>query len=483
MGLKQKSVTGFLWTSAGMLGNGFVSFLVTMILARILMPYDFALVALLSIFLAISNVIVDSGFSQAIIRDDNPSETDLSSVFYFNIVLSFTIYLFLYIAAPYISNYFEAPELKLLSRVVFLVIIFNSFSIIQNATLNRNLNFAAVNKSSVIGSFLAGGISIIMAFTGFGIWALVANMVLLPFFRSIILWNHSKWRPIKSFSIKSVKKYFAFGGFLMVQGIIDAISTNLVSLLIGKTYTKNDLGYFSQGNKLEKYIVTPFNSVIQKVTYPILSKIKNDNQRLKDGYRKIVGVVMFAFIPVMFFTIGVSDNMIITLFGEKWAEAGIYLKIAAIGGLFFPLQVVCTNIIMIKGKTKVMLNFALLKQILRISLLLSFVNYGVLVLAIVFALSTMIGSLLYIFLGMKYIKYSLFELIKDLYKTILGALLALVLALLTGYNLMNTNTALIFLIQLGVMIFVFGIFSIVCKNKYLGEIASLIKPIVLKLKR
>ena len=185
-----------------MLGNGFMSFLVTMILARILMPYHFALVELLLIFLAISNVIVDSGFSQAIIRDDNPSEKDLSSVFYFNIVLSFTIYICLFFAAPYISDYFDAPELKLLSRVVFLVIIFNSFSIIQNATLNRNLNFAAVNKSSVIGSFLAGGISIIMAFTGFGIWALVANMVLLPFFRSIILWNHSKWRPIKSFSIK-----------------------------------------------------------------------------------------------------------------------------------------------------------------------------------------------------------------------------------------------------------------------------------------
>ena len=203
--LKKKTVSGFIWTSAGMLGNGLMSFLVTMILARMLLPYDFALVQLLAIFLAVSNVIVDSGFSQAIIRDDNPSEKDLSSVFYFNIVLSFSIYTLLFFAAPYISRYFETPELTLLSRVVFLVIVFNSFSIIQNATLNRDLNFAAVNKSSVIGFFLTGIVSIIMAFSGAGIWALVANMVLLPLFKSSLLWYYSSWRPKRAFSIQSVK--------------------------------------------------------------------------------------------------------------------------------------------------------------------------------------------------------------------------------------------------------------------------------------
>lgn len=479
MGLKQHTVSGFIWTGAGMLGNGLMSFLVTMILARILLPYHFALVELLFIFLVISNVIVDSGFSQAIIRDDNPSEKDLSSVFYFNIALSFTLYTLLFFAAPYISDYFKAPELTLLSRVVFLVLIFNSFSIIQYATLNRNLNFAAVNKSSVIGSFLAGGISIIMAFTGFGIWALVANMVLLPFFRSILLWHHSNWRPKKTFSFKSVKRYFAFGGFLMLQGIIDAISTNLVSLIIGKTYTKNDLGYFSQGRKLDGYIITPFNSIVQKVTYPILSKIKNDGARLKDGYRKIVGVVMFAFVPVMFLTIGASNNMIITLFGEKWAEAGIYLKIAAIGGLLFPLQKVCTNIIMIKGKTKILLRFAFIKHGIRILLLLAFINSGVLALAIVFTFSTIIGSLLYISLGLKYLKYSYFELFKDLYKTIFASLLGLSLALILNYLLSNKNIMLIFVLQSIIMAIAYLTISRLLKNDFLKDAISMIKPLVL----
>ncbi len=482
MGLKQKTVTGFIWTSAGMLGNGFISFLVTMILARILLPYHFALVALLTIFLAISNVIVDSGFSQAIIRDDNPSEKDLSSVFYFNIALSLIIYICLYFAAPYISNYFEAPELKLLSRVVFLVIIFNSFSIIQNATLNRNLSFDLVNKSSVIGSFLGGGISIIMAFTGFGIWALVANMVLLPFFRSILLWYHSSWRPIKAFSLLSVKKYFAFGGFLMVQGIIDAISTNLVSLLIGKAYTKNDLGYFSQGRKLDGYIVTPFNSIVQKVTYPILAKIKNEKARLKHGYRKIVGIVMFVFVPVMFFTIGTSENMIITLFGEKWAEAGVYLKIAAIGALLFPLQYVCTNIIMIKGKTNIMLIFSFIKHGIRIILLLAFLKSGVLALAIVFSLSTLIGSLLYIIPGMKYLNYKITELFTDLYKTVSAAFVSLVPVVFINTYLLEQNTIFIFSLQAISMGVVYLAVSKLFKNENLNESISMVNPLILKIK-
>lgn len=483
MGLKQKTLSGFIWTSAGMLGNGLMSFLVTMVLARILLPYDFALVELLLIFLAISNVIVDSGFSQAIIRDDNPSDEDLSSVFYFNIALSFTLYILLFFVAPYISDYFEVPELTLLSRVVFLVIIFNSFSIIQNATLNRNLDFAAVNKSSVIGSFLAGGISIIMAFTGFGIWSLIANMVLLPFFRSIILWYHSSWRPQKTFSVKSVKRYFAFGGFLMIQGIIDAISTNLVSLLIGKVYTKNDLGYFSQGNKLNGYIIFPFNAIVQKVTYPILSKIKNEEERLKEGYRMIVGVVMFVFIPIMFLSIGASENIIITLFGQKWAEAGIYLKIASIGAILFPLQMVCTNIIMIKGKTKTMLIYAFIKQGLRIILLLAFINKGVITLAIIFSLSTLIGSILYMSLGMKYIKYSIIELLCDMYKTIIASTIGLLFALIIDFLFVGHNIILIFVLQIIIMTIIYIIFSKLLRNKFLREAILMIKPLISMIKR
>lgn len=255
MGLKTKAISGFLWSSAGTIGNGLVSFLVTIILARILTPEDFALVALLTVFVTISNVIVDSGFSQAIIRDDNPSDIDLSSVFYFNLILSVLIYAVLFAISPYIAKFYNEPKLISLSRVVFLIIIFNSFIIIQNATLKRNLNFSKVEKSSVLGSIVAGTTSVIMAFSGYGIWAIVANMVLMPFFRAAFLWIYSDWRPVFKFRLRSIRKYFKFGIFLMLNSVIDMIITNLNTLVIGKFYTKNELGYYSQACKLGTYIV------------------------------------------------------------------------------------------------------------------------------------------------------------------------------------------------------------------------------------
>lgn len=483
MGLKQKSLSGFIWTSAGILGNGVVSFIVTMILARMLMPEHFALIALLHIFLTTSNVIVDSGFSQAIIRDDNPTEVDLSSVFYFNLILSLFLYAVLFFAAPYISSFFKSPDLIVLSRVVFLVIIFNAFSIIQNATLNRSLNFAAVNKSSVIGSFLAGGISIIMAFTGFGIWALVANMVLLPFFRSILLWYHSDWRPRKTFSFHSVKRYFAFGGFLMLQGIIDTISTNLISLIIGKSYTKNDLGYYSQGGKLDGYIISPFSVIIKNVTYPILSKIKHEEDRLKDAYRQIVGVVMLVFIPTILFTIATSENMIVTLFGSKWYDAGVYLRIAAFGAVLFPLQNICGNIALIKGKTKLLFRFTMIKQVVRIALLLLFIKKGVLMLAFVYTISTLFGSVLYILLGMNLLNYSIKELFHDLYKTIIVSLVGITIAILIEYLISGYNTMFVFAIQSVIMLVIYYVGSRIIKNEYYKEAITMIKPLLLRFKK
>jgi O-antigen/teichoic acid export membrane protein len=448
-----------------------------MILSRILTPYDFALIALLNVFLAISNVIVDSGFSQAIIRDDSPSQKDLSSVFYFNIILSCLIYIVLYFLAPQISAYYNAPELTILSRVVFLVIIFNSFSIIQNATLNRSLSFEVLNKSSIIGSFIAALVSIIMAYVGFGIWALVANSVLMPLIRGVLLWLYSNWRPINQFSFPSIKRYLGFGVFLMFQGIIDAISTNLITLIIGKVYTKNDLGYYSQGGKMDGYIVAPFTSIIQKVTYPILSRIKDQEVRLKDACRQIVGVGMFVFIPLMLFTITASENIIVTFFGRQWIEAGIFLKIASFGAILFPLQNIFINVVMLKGKTKMMLKFAFIKQILRIFLLLVFIKKGVLVLALVFSISTLIGSTLYITLGMSYLKYRLSELCRDLYKAVFASFICVGLVGILGSILTELSTYIVLIIQSFIMGISYIMISKILNNLFLKESLLLIKQI------
>ncbi len=464
MSLKTKAISGFFWTSAGTLGNGLVSFLVTIILARLLEPRDFALIALLTIFVAVSNIIIDSGFSQAIIRDDKPSQKDLSSVFFFNITISLVLYIILFICAPFIANFFDAPELTSLSRVAFLVIIFNSFTIIQNATLNRELNFAAVSKASVMGAFLAGIISVVMAFTNCGIWALVANMVLLPFFRSIFLWKQSKWKPTFDFSFLSIKKYFNFSVFLMIQGLVDVVVTNIVSLFIGKVYTKDDLGYYSQGGKLNEYVVVPIVTVVRKVTYPILSKLKNNEETLRNGYMQVIKIMLLVFIPMQCFTIITADNFVVFFFGEKWIEAAPYLIIFAIASLFYPIQELCINILLVKGRTKKNLIISLTRQLLRILAVVFFVNTNVLIFAGVFTFAGVIGSVIFILAGLREIKYSIIKLTKDSMPICIATLCSCIVIFLFNKFLIGViPLQLIFILQAIIMFLIYTFLCVILK--------------------
>lgn len=468
-----------MWTSAGTVGNGIVSFFVTMILARMLLPYHFALIELLVVFISISNVIVDSGFSQAIIRDDDPSGKDLSSVFYFNIALAGVIYVLLFYAAPHLASYFEAPELTVLARVTFLVIICNAFSVIQNATLSRGLNFAAVSKSSVIGTFIAGVISVIMAFAGCGIWALVANMVLMPFLRSILLWIQSAWKPSPEFSLKSIRKYFGFGIFLMIQGVVDAVTSNVISLFIGKVYSKNDLGYYSQGNKLDGYVFAPLARVIRKVTYPILSKLKYDEEGLKNGYMQVIGVMMFVIVPITAFLIVAADNFVVFVLGDKWLFSGPYVAMFAFAGLFYSLQEVCINILLVKGKSRLNLAISLCRQGLRIAAIILFIKQGVLTLSLAFILAGTAGSVLFIHFGLKEIKSGIGRIIRDSRVILFASLAGCALAFAADYYLsVSFSMPVVFLIQTAVMVAGYLLICRVFREKALFDTIGIARAIL-----
>ena len=477
MGYRQKTISGLVWQSFSVIGNGGINFLVTIILARILTPHDFGLIELLVIFVSVSNVIVDSGFSQAIIRDSNPTNKDLSSVFYFNLLVALVIYATLFISAPFIADYYNAPELTIISRVTFLVVIFNSLSLIQNSLLNRELDFKSVSKANVYGVFISGLCSITMAFTGFGVWAIVANMVLFPLFKSLFFWTFSRWAPTIEFSIKSIKKYFTFSVFLMIQGLLDAIVSNIVSLFIGKAYTKTDLGYFSQGKKMDSYILAPFSQIINKVTYPVLSKIKDENERLKVAYRQIVRIVMFAIIPLMSFVTITSTNFMFFLFGEKWIQSGIYLQLFAIGGIFMPLQQVFVNVVLIQAKSKQILFMAIIKQSIRLLFVILLIKKGVFWIAVGFVLSGVLGSILYISIGMKGINYTLRELLKDLHQTITTTLVSIVMVYFVGVFMKEINTYALFSVQLLVMLVSYILTNKIITNKTLSELYMVVKDI------
>jgi len=480
MGLREKALSGFLWTSAGTIGNGLLSIIVTIILARLLTPSDFALAELLVVFVAVSNVIVDSGFSQAIIRDDAPTDEGLSSVFWTNLVLSIILYVVLFFCAPLIASYFHAESLILYGRITFLVIIFNAFSVIQNAILIRQLDFANLNKASVLGAFIAGIIAVIMAFAGFGIWALIANMVLMPLFRSLLLWISSNWKPMMAFRVEDVKRYFTFGGFLMLDGIIDTITMNLTSLMIGRHYTKNELGYYSQGKKLDSMVVTPTTAVIKKVSYPILSKIRKEENELKRGYVEIISVISFVFIPLSLFVIMTSDNMIVSLFGSQWAPSGVFLALFAFGSMFYPLQETCINIILVKGKSRQYFIMSVIRQIFRLIAIISFVHTSVLNLTIAYISANVIGALIYICYGFKEIKFSAIEIFKIFLPVIISAIVASLSAKLLGNMVMFDNIIIVFVVQIIIMLMVYFIMARILRIQTASVLTGTIKGMLRK---
>lgn len=475
MNLKQKTVIGVVWSSFGTIGAGVVSLLITMILARLLTPGDFGMMELLVIFSVISEVFVDSGFSQAVIRDKNASNEDMTSVFYVNIIIGISIYLLLFLCAPIIASFYQEPELIKLSRVVFLTILFSSFSIIQSTNFSRNVNFKTPAIASLIAMFLAGTVAIIMAIYNWGVWALAANIVLFSFVKMLLLWIMSEWRPKGGIIFASVKKYFAFGGNLLVQGFLDKVVTNLESLLIGRVYTKSDLGYFSQGRKLNTYITQTITGIIQKVTYPVLSKIGDDKVKLKEGYRKIIGITMLVMLPVTFGVIVASKNIIIVMFGSQWLPSAPYLQWWTIMGLFVSLHSYYTNIFLVLGNSRQLLYLSMIKQTLKILIIIVLIKTSVIALIKGVVMISVLASIMYIYFGGKQIDYSLKELVGDLWQIVVAGIVGAAAIYAIGVYSSFANVPLLLGVQVIVMI---GITFCILKmfgNKNLKELISIVK--------
>lgn len=482
MGLKDKAVIGVVWTSIGSVGAGFLNFILTMILARILTPADFGLLELLVIFTALSEAFIDSGFSQAVIRDQEATQTDLSSVFIFNVTIAITIYAILYFSAPLIARFYHESQLIWLSRFVFLTVVFHACSIIQNAYFARTLQFRPQAIASIISIIIAGFIAAFMAFYGMGVWALACNLVLFAFLKMIFFWVFSPWRPSFCIAASSIKKYFKFGVNLLIQGLVDKFVTNLESLLIGRVYTKSDLGYFSQARKLDSYFTQTTTGVIQKVTYPILSKLDSDSDNLKQGYSRVLQITMFFMTPMLFFMAAGAENILLCLFGPQWKDSTPYLQLWSVIGLLVCFYSIFINVFLVKNRTTVLLWISMFRQILRVISIILLIKISIMALVYGILLVTIISAFMYAYFGGRLIRYNLCEIFVDIYPTLLsslaGALFVYLLPLLISIN----SLYIILFLQLLLMAFTYCIFGLLLKNRAYFEakdiIISLIKSIV-----
>ena len=297
--LKSKAASGMVWSAFGSFSSQGISFIIGIILARILMPSDYGLIGMLAIFFAFSNMIIESGFANALIQKIDRTESDFSTIFYFNLLVSIIIYLILYSTAPLIASFYNTPELLLLTRILSLNLLIGSLSIVQQVRLKILFDFKSIALITVISVIFSGILGVVLAYLNFGVWALVAQNLSAALIKTLLLFYFNKWYPKIVFNINSLKQLFGFSSKLLIAGLVSTIVNNLYSILIGKIFTPKEVGYYTRARQYPELLSNTITTILQGVTYPILTSLQNERERMISVYGRLMRVTVFFVIPFL----------------------------------------------------------------------------------------------------------------------------------------------------------------------------------------
>lgn len=374
--LRSKTVSGAVWGALERFSAQGISFVVMIIMARILTPADYGIVGMVLVFINIAQSLVDSGFSQALIRKQDRTETDNSTTFYFNIVVGIAIYLILWFLAPVVARFYEEPRLVWITRVICLGIIFNSLAVVQRALLTVEVDFKTQAKASIIAAATAGGVGVAMAYTGFGVWSIVIYHVINLGLNSFLLWIFSSWRPEWIFSWASFGQLFSFGSKIAVSGFLYTLYVNGYNMAIGKIYRAADLGFYTRGQQFVGFFSSNISGILQRVTYPVLCKFQDNNEELGQAFMKMIRVSSMIVFTLMMGLFGVAKPMIGMLLGEKWLYSATLMQILCFGYMWFSVYSLNLNILLVKGRSDLYLKLEIVKKIVCIGVLCALIPFG-----------------------------------------------------------------------------------------------------------
>jgi len=430
--LKQKSITGMIWTVSERLGLQAVGLLISIILARLLEPSQFGLISMLAIFTAVAQSILDSGFGSALIQKKDADQTDASSIFFFNLILGVVLAGILSLAAPLIGEFFDQPTLVPITRFLSLTLIINAFSLVQTSLLTKAMDFKAQMKVSLLATIASGVIGIVMAYQGFGVWALVTQKISRSFFQAILLWVFNTWRPSFILSLTSLKTMFSFGSRLLASGLLDSIFRHLYQAFIGRVFSATSLGYYSKALSFESAATQATSGALSKVLYPALSSVQDDDQTLKKAYRKTIRLSLFIHFPLMIGLLAIADPLFRFLLTDKWSASIPYFQILCIIGLFYPLHVLNLNILKVKGRSDLFFRLEIIKKVIVIVAIAVTYRWGVMGLLYGRIATSLIGYFLNSYYSGHLIDYSQWDQIKDLMPSFVTALVMGAIMYLVG---------------------------------------------------
>lgn len=417
--LRHKTIHGVGWSFIDNISNSGITFLVGLVLARLLTPEEYGIMAMITIFIAISNSIIDSGFSNALIRKTRIERVDYNTVFYFNLTVSILIYVLLHLAAPAISVFFKEPVLLAVIRIIGWVLIINALAIIPRTQFVRNVDFKTQTKVSLISSISSGVIGIGMALGGMGVWSLVGQQLSRQFLNTLFLWVYSKWHPVWEFSTESFKELFGFGSKLLLSGLLNTIYKNIYYIVIGRFYTSAQLGQYTRAEQFNMIFSSNLTSVVQRVSYPVLSSIQEEPERLREAYRKVIKITMLITFACMLGLAAVAKPLILILIGEKWLSAVYFLQIICFSGMLYPLHAINLNILQVKGRSDLFLKLEIIKKIIAVGPIVVGIVYGIECMLWGGVLISFIAYFLNSYYSANLINYPTSEQIKDILPTFL----------------------------------------------------------------
>ncbi|MFF5993403.1 lipopolysaccharide biosynthesis protein [Lysinibacillus sp. KU-BSD001] len=417
--IKTKIITSLLWKLTERVGTQGIQFIVMIILARFLLPEDFGLIVVVTIFITIAGVIAQSGFNTALIQAKKIDKIDLSSVFYFNLLIAAILYFTLFILSPVIALFFQEPQLILILRILSISLFFSALNSIQQTIIARNMQFKKLFVSSLSGVIIAGLIGIIMAYSHFGIWSLVLQQLVFQFMVTVTLWYTVKWRPQFCFSIERLGRLFSFGWKLLLSALIDTIYSNIKSLLIGKLFSPTILGFYNRGEQFPSVLINNINGSILSVMFPVLSSQQDNVTRMKEMMRRAIVTSSFIVFPMMVGLAVIAEPLVKVLLTEKWLPAAPFLQLFCAIYALWPIHTANLQAINALGRSDIFLKLEIIKKLLGIFILIISVPYGVYAMAMGGVVGGIISSFLNAYPNIILLNYSMKEQLSDIYPSFL----------------------------------------------------------------
>lgn len=471
--LASKIKKGLQWSAIERIVTQGIQLAITLYLARILGPTAFGLVGMLAVFIAIANVFVDSGFTSALIRKTDRSESDLVTAFYYNIVMAGLCYLALYISAPFVADFYQQAELKTLLRVLGLTVLINAFTLIPRVKLNVVMDFKTQAKISVLSVLISGPVAIALAINGLGVWALVAQTLLNSSCATLLFNLFAPWLPRGRITKDAFKYLFGYGSKLLLSGLLDVTYNNLYQIIIGKKFSPIEVGQFSQANQLTSLPAMTLTSIIQRVTFPLFSQLQDEPDRMANAYRQTLKLSALVIFPLIVGLGLIAKPLLTSLLGEQWQDAAVLLTALCFGYMLYPIHSINLSVLQVIGRSDLFLKLEVMKKVIGVAVLLLSIPYGVLVMCIGFTITSYLALLLNTYYTAKLTHLSQWQQCKD----ILPIWLSVVVAAALGYcaGLYFPHVWLQISVNLSVALLVYGMYLVLAQKPLLLQLRSTLR--------